>query len=135
MISAIATAPARFSRTPVRALRSTERMAVKTTFSSWQYISAKDVAARHVHHDNLLDGMVSYHQNAEYRVHFSHFAKRPEIVEEAAFMKWIEEMETAERDEEMMRFEAEAEEARKNLEENSRLWFPFRNIRPDEDDE
>ena len=135
MISAIATAPARFSRTPVRALRSTERMAVKTTFSSWQYISAKDVAARHVHHDNLLDGMVSYHQNAEYRVHFSHFAKRPEIVEEAAFMKWIEEMETAECDEARMRFEAEAEEARKNLDENSRLWFPFRNRRDFEADD
>jgi hypothetical protein len=110
-------------------------VAVKTTFKSWQYISAKDVAILHVHHDNLLDGMLAHHHNAEYRAHFSHISKRPDIVEETAFLKWIEEMEADEAYAERMKFEAEAEEARKHLEANSGAWYPFRNIRPDSDDE
>lgn len=112
-------------RIPVKMLKSTERFAIKTTFASWQYVSPRDIAKRHVPHEDFLEDTVATCQNDEYRRHFSRMFRKPEIVEEAAFLRWVLDMATAEHNAERLDMDEQARIAKKYLDDNSRDWWRF----------
>lgn len=139
-LRAVASYPAVTRRMPTAMLRSRETIAIYTKFTSWHFISPRDLANRHRRHEKLLDDMIQHHQNEELRRAMSVAVHDPSIADEKAFMEWVEKLEIEEFVAESMSF---AEEERIAIEEmradmNGRLWYPFRNASEeslDRDDE